>query len=157
MMGRMYSVAFTAQAVTAQVDLFEIRPADDKPCVVHAVVIGQSTDAGDAQDEMLGLLMVRGFTTSGSGGATPTPTPLNPSDAAAGFSAETCNTTLATTGTTTNVHADAFNVRAGYTYVWTPETRPIVGQGNTSLVLRTTGAPADSLTMSGVIYIEELG
>ena len=137
-MGRMYSVAVNAVSVSAAQDLFEIRPADDKPCVLHALFIGQYSDAGDAQDELLSLRIVRGFTSTGSGGSTPTPTPMNPSDAAAGFS------------------ADTFNVRAGYQMIWTPEMRPQVGQGNTSLVVRIT-APADAVTLNATIYLEELG
>lgn len=156
-MGRMYSVSFTAVAATAQQDLFEITPADDKPCIVHSLYLGQSSDAGDAQDEVLGLRIIRGFTTSGSGGSAATPRPLNPSDAAAGFAAEVNNTTVATTGTTNDLHADAFNVRAGYQMVWTPETRPMVSQGNTTLVVRLITTPADSLTISGTLYVEEIG
>lgn len=155
-MGRMYSVAVQGVSVSAAQDVFEIRPADDKPCVLHGLFIGQYSDAGDAQDELLSVRIIRGFTSSGSGGSTPTPTPMHPSDAAAGFSAEANNTTVATTGTTTEVHADAFNVRAGYQMIWTPEMRPQVGQGNTSLVVRIT-APADAITMNATLYVEELG
>lgn len=156
-MGRMYTVTFTAVASpTAIWDLFEIRPADDKPCVVHAIVLGQTTELGDAAEEQLALRLIRGFTSTGSGGATPTPAPLNPSDAAAGFSAETNNTTIATTGTTVDLHCDSWQIRSPYVWIFTPEMRPAVGQGNTSLVLRAS-APADSITISGTLYVEELG
>lgn len=155
-MGRMYTVSFNAVAVTAAQDVFEITPADDKPCTIHALFLGQYSDAGDAQDELLSVRVVRGFTTSGSGGSAPTPRPANPSDSAAGFAAEVNNTTVATTGTTHELHNDTWNVRGPYALILTPEMRWQVSQGQTSLVVRIT-APADSITMNGTLYIEENG
>jgi hypothetical protein len=154
---RIYTVSFSATAVTAQVDLFELRPADDKPLEVIGLFIGQSSDFGDAQAELLAYTVIRGFTTSGSGGSTPTPAPLNRSDTAAGFSAETLNTTLATTGTTATLHADTFHVSAGEK-LWLPEgCEWEASQADTSMVVRLAAAPADSLTMSGTIYVREQG
>ena len=155
-MGRTYAVTFNAVALTAAADLFEITPADDKPCEVVSIYIGQTTEAGDAADEMLGVQIIRGFTTSGSGGSAATPTPLRPADTAAGFTAEVNNTTLANTGTTTTLHSDAFNVRAGWVYIPPLDARPVVNQGNTTLVVRIT-APADSVTFNGTLIVRELG
>ena len=154
-MGRTYAVTFNAVAVTAACDMFEITPADDKPCEVVSIYLGQTTEAGDAMDEMLGVQIIRGFTASGSGGSAATPAPLSPADTAAGFAAEVNNTTLANTGTTTTLHSDAFNVRAGWCYIPPLDCRPVVGQGNTSLVVRTT-APADSVTFNGTMIVREL-
>src|SRR5574343_36976 len=155
-MGRMYAVTFESVAVTAQVDFFEISPADDKPCIVHACYLSQSSDVGDAAEEMLRVKIIRGHATGGSGGSAPTPAPLNPGDAAAGFAAETNNTTIASTGTAVDLHAEAFNIRSGWVYMPTPEARPVVNQGNTTLVVRLMAAPADSLSMSGTLIVEEL-
>lgn len=154
-MPRLYTVEFEAVAVTTQVDFFELTPADDKPIKIVGLFISQHSDAGDAQDELLPYRVIRGFTTSGSGGAAPTPVPLSPADAAAGFTAETCNTTLATVGTTTNLHSDAFNVRAGLP-LWLPDgCEWQASQANTTIVVRLMAAPADSLTMNGTIYVAE--
>lgn len=155
--GRIYTVTFSATAVTAQVDVFEIRPADDKPLEVLGLFIGQSSDFGDAQAELLAYTVIRGFTTSGSGGSTPTPAPVGRSDAAAGFSAETLNTTLATTGTTATLWADTWNVAVGEK-LWLPDgCEWSVTQADTSLVVRLAAAPADSLTMSGTLVVREQG
>lgn len=156
MSGRTYAVIFNAVAATAAQDAFEITPADDKPCEIVSIHIAQTTEAGDAQDEMLGVQIIRGFTTSGSGGSAPTPAPMRPADTAAGFTAEVNNTTLANTGTTTTLHSDAFNVRAGWTYIPPLDARPVVNQGNTTLVVRLT-APADSVTFNGTMIVRELG
>jgi hypothetical protein len=156
-MGRVYTVEFEGVAVTAQVDFFEISPADDKPIAVHGILLGQSSDVGDAAEELLRIRVIRGHTTSGSGGAAPTPVPLDPGDAAAGFTAETCNTTIASSGTTTNVYSPPpFNVRTGMEMWFPPEDRPKASQANTTLVVRLMAAPADSLTMSGTLVVEEL-
>lgn len=153
-MGRMYTVAFSAVTVSAAEDLFEITPADDKPVKLRGLFIGQSSDAGDAQDEMLQVSIIRGHTTSGSGGSTPTPRPLSSIDVAAGFAAEANNTTIASAGTTHTLHTDTFNVRAGYQLWFPPECCPMASQADVTIVVRVT-APADSLTMSGTLYVEE--
>lgn len=155
MSGRTYAVSFNAVAITAAQDLFEITPADDKPVEIVGLVIGQYTDAGDAQDELLSLRIVRGFTSSGSGGSSATPVPLLPADTASGFTAEVNNTTLATTGTTVELLNDSFNVRAGYQIWFPPEARPSASQANTTMVVRIT-APADSITGNATLYVREV-
>lgn len=155
MNGRTYSVSFNAVAVSAAQDLFEITPADDKPCEIVSMHLGQYSDAGDAAAELIGIQIIRGHTTSGSGGSAPTPVPLNPNASAAGFTAGVNNTTAASAGTTTVLHSDTMNVQAGYNYIPPLDARPVVNQGNTSLVVRIT-APADALTMNGTLVVREL-
>jgi hypothetical protein len=155
--GRLYAVSFEGTAVTAAVDFFEVRPASNKPVALHSLYLSQSSDVADAAEEILRIKVIRGHTTTGSGGSTPTPAPLNQTDTAAGFSAETLNTTIAADGTGVDLHADCFNIRAGLALVWPPDARPQAGAGNTSIVVRLMAAPADSLTMSGTLIVEELG
>ncbi|NPV05672.1 MAG: hypothetical protein HPY67_13155 [Syntrophaceae bacterium] len=155
-MGRIYRVPFNAVAVTAQQDLFEITAASNKPCRIHAWMVTQSSEVGDAQEEGLNLVLKRGnsSTTSGSGGTAPTPVPQNPNDSAAGFSAEVNNTTKMTGGTIVLEEPHNWNVRAPYLMVYTPETRPVILPGERkTLELATT--PADSITMSGFMIVEE--
>ncbi len=155
MAGRVYSVVFSAVAVTAASDLFEISPADDKPVEILGLELGQTSDTGDAADEQLQISIIRGFTSSGSGGSAPTPVPVDPAFAAAGFAAEVNNTTVATTGTTTTLHTSAWNVRAGYIQWFAEGCQPKATQGNTTILVRMT-APADSITMSGTLWVREL-
>lgn len=154
-MGRVYTVEFEGVAVTAQVDFFEIVPNTAVPCAVHGILLSQSSDVGDAAEEILRIRFIRNHTTSGSGGAAPTPRPLLPADAAAAFAAETNNTTIASAGTPLNVLSHAFNIRTGLELFFPPELR-IVVDGNTRLVCRLMAAPADSLTMSGTLFVEEI-
>ena len=154
---RIYTVSFSAVAATAAVDFFELTPADDKPIEIMGLFIGQSSEFGDAAAEALPYSVIRGHTTSGSGGSAPTPRPLNRSDSAAGFTAETMNTTAASVGTTHTLHADAFNVFPGEK-LWLPEgCEWEAAQGDTTLVVRLGAAPADSITWSGTIYVREQG
>jgi len=158
-MARMYSVAFENVSISAAQDLFEITPADDKPiklCGLFLSNVGGTADAGDAQEELLRLLVRRGHTTSGSGGTAPTPVPVGSSaDTAAGFTAEVNNTTVATVGTTTDLHCDGWNIRVPYQVVWPPEMRPGASQANTTIVVRLVAAPADAVSCSGTLYILE--
>lgn len=156
-MGRIYAVDIAPSAITVAADLIELTPADDKPIIVHGFGVLQTTDTGDAAEEIIGVLWVRGHTASGTGGTTVTPRPLNPSDAAAGFTAESLNTTAASAGTTVNLQRHGWNVRIPTEIVYTPETRPQASQANTTLVLRMAAAPADSITVSGYVVVEELG
>lgn len=152
-MGLMYSATFEQVAVTAVQDLFELVAPADAAVIVHSLALSQSTDAGDTESEQLNILIHRG-STSGSGGTTITPRPLQVGFPAAGTVAEANNTTQSTEGN--HVHSDCFNVMAGYQYVWTPETRPVVSPSG-RLIVELQTAPADSLTMSGTIYFEEIG
>lgn len=155
-MSRIYTVSFVDVAVSAAQDLFEITPAANRPVEIVGIELGQSSDSGDAQDEQLRIQIIRGHTTSGSGGTAPTPAPLAPSNAAAGFTAEVNNTTPATAGAGVTLAASAWNVRAGYINWFPEDARPTATAANTTIVVRQS-APADAITMSGTLYLRELG
>jgi hypothetical protein len=156
--GRLYVCSFDEVAVTAQQDLFDIAPADDKVVVIHELVLTQSTETAEAQEEWLHLRFVRGFATVGSGGSAGTIVALNSDDPAAGATVRTNDTTKAVVGagTTDVVRSDAFQVRSGYYYLPTPETRIVIKQPNTRLVIQLNTTPADSVTMSGSLIWAEL-
>lgn len=155
MRGRIYTVIFSAVAVSAAQDLFELTPASNRPIEIVGIELGQTSDAGDAQDEQLQFSIIRGHATGGGGGSSPTPAPLSPLDTAAGFTAEANNTTIASAGTAVTLHVGAWNVRAGYINWFPEEARPTATSTNTTLVVRQT-APADAITMSGTLYVREL-
>lgn len=155
-MGRIYAVTFEGTAVTAQVDFFEITPADDKPVALIGIMLSQASDVGDAAEEILRIQVIRAHTTGGSGGSSATPRPVNSTaDAAAGAGAETLNTTIASAGTGIPLFSHAFNIRAGLEHYFPPECRPGANQGDVTIVVRLMAAPTDSLTMSGTLFFEE--
>lgn len=156
-MGRMYTVHLAPTAFTVAADLSEHTPADDIPILVHGFRVWNTTDLGDAAEEVLGLAWVRGNTTSGSGGNTSVAAvPKNHRDTAAGFTSETANTTAASAGTAVTCYSTGWNVRAPLEVVFTPEQRIRADQGNTLLALRMLNAPADSITIGCSVDIEEL-
>lgn len=156
-MGRIYAVTFDGVAVTSSVDFFEISPASNKPISIVGLLLSQSTELGDAEEEILRVKIIRGFTASGSGGSSATPVPVNNSiDTAAGFTAETNNNTVANTGTSVDLFSHAFNIRAGLEHYFPPECRPGASAGNTTIVVRLMSTPSDSITMNGTLYVEEL-
>lgn len=153
---RTYAATFRAVAVTAAQDLFEIAPNTDKPIEIIACYISQSSEEGDAEDEQLSLSIVRGHTTSGSGGSSVTPRPMDQADTAAGATVEANNTTIASVGTTHTLHAESFNVRAGWAFVPTPDARPRGSGSAGRICVRLHDAPADSVTMDGTLIFREL-
>lgn len=160
-MGRLYTASFKSIAVTAVQDLFEIAAPTDAVVVIHEWLLTQSTETGDAAEEMLILTANRGVgtVTSGSGGAAVTPQPLSDGDPVFGGVVERNNTTIMAVGTgslDTDLEVHAWNVRVPYQRIYTPETRPVISPGNRwTLELET--APADSITMHGFITFEEIG
>jgi hypothetical protein len=152
----MYTAVFKSIAVTAQQDFFEVLAGTNKPIKVHAWSISQSTEVGDAQEEGLVLTCNRGVgSTTGSGGTVPTAAPLGVDDTACGATIEVNNTTKMTAGTITELEDHVWNVRVPYMMIYTPETRPYIKAGDRwTLELETT--PADSITVSGTIWFEEV-
>ena len=156
-MGFLYCINLSPTAFTVAADLVEITVADDKPVLIHGFRVWQTTELGDAAEEIIGLTWVRGNATSGSGGNTSVAaTPKHPNAPAAGMTVETANTTAASTGTPVTVYSTGWNVRAPLEVVFTPEQRIGATQGNTLLVLRMAAAPADSTTIGCSVDVEEL-
>lgn len=159
-MSRLYTVVFENVGVAASQDFFELTPADDKPIRVlgwNIDNVGGTADAGDAQEELWRLLLRSGHATSGSGGSAPTPAAVISTDAAAGFASEVNNTTIASTGTPRDLWCGGMNVRIPGPFFLPPEICPTVSQADTRIVLRLLSTPADSVSCSGTIWVEELG
>lgn len=157
-MSRIYCVDFKAVAVTVQQDLFEILAGTNRCLRIHAWSLSQSTEVGDAMEEGLLITTNRGAgtVTSGSGGTTSTPSPVSVDDSASGATVEINNTTkmLVGTGTLTELETHVWNVRVPYMMIYPPELRPHVKGGDRwTLELETT--PADSITMTGMVWFEE--
>ncbi len=158
---RVYTVSFLAQTIPATnaLDLFELTPADDKPIRILGMNIdnvGVAADAGDAQEELLGISIYRGFTVSGSGGASPTPAAVDRNGSAAGFTAETMNTTVATTSGV-SILPFGWNVRIPLREFWPEELQVNASQADTTLVVRLAAGGGDSISINGCLWVAELG
>jgi hypothetical protein len=162
--GRAYSLTFENVSVAAAQDLFYIKAAADKICIIEAVYLSNvagTADAGDAQEELLRLVINRlpATVTVGSGGsasATGTLNPLAANDTSAGFTGRTNDTTPATTsGTARTIYADGWNVRIPYVWLPPPEHRPIVANAE-AIVFKLLSTPADAIASSGTIIVREM-
>jgi hypothetical protein len=152
-----YIATFSAVSVSAAQDCFELNTSSTHRVALREVRLGQYSDAGDAAAEMLSVLFVRGYTTSGSGGSTVTPATRS-GLAVATAAVSTCeinNTTVANTGTAVVLLADSFNVASGFRYYPSPDDA-IILQPSSRFVVRIT-APTDALTMNGTLVFEEIG
>lgn len=155
-MGMIYAVTFTSVAVTAQQDLMAFTAPSDAIAIIHSVELTQSTDVGDAAAEGLSILHKRGATVAGSGGGTMTPSPLEFGFAAAGGVARINDTTPAGTGTIVTLRASNWIIQQPYLWLPTPELRHVLSPSQRYVVgLATT--PADSVTISGEMIVEEIG
>ena len=68
-----FSATFSAVAVSVAQDVFELVAPSNSRVAIHSVSLGQYSDAGDASAELLSVTILRGHTTSGSGGSSVTP------------------------------------------------------------------------------------
>jgi len=154
-MGNLYTVQFNGVAVTAQQDLFEVLAPTGQRVLIHALELSQTTEVGDAQEEDLLILIKRGQTTTGSGGSTYTAVPVDANTSAAGGTYKINNTTKASAGTIATVRPGAWNVRNEYLWLPTPEMR-IVVNGGVRATVELAQTPADSITMNGCLWVEEV-
>ena len=162
-MSKMYRVPYTGTITNAggDTDLLSIQPADDKPCRIAGWMLGQSSEIGDAQEEVLRITMrhMTATVTIGSGGSAVTPVANRPGTneiVAAGFVARCNDTTVATTsGTSTVMEELAWNVRNVPWERWIPEEmRPVAIQGE-ALIVRLESTPTDDLTGELTFFVEE--
>lgn len=153
-MGRMYSIALSAVSYSAAGDFFELNPASGKPCVLHYIRV--SATASETADQVrVTIERNTGTFGSGTGGASATSVRMNLNDATSGATAEAGNTTGAT-GTYEIIHDEGVDVRAGFTYLPTPEMRPVFFNATSVLVVRLKSAPAASTAFSGTLVYEEI-
>jgi hypothetical protein len=151
----MFTITFDAVSVAAAQDLLSVLPAANEPIRLHYAEISQSTEAGDAAEEGLNILITTGNTTVGSGGSAQVPTPLDINDAAADATGRKNDTTAASAGTLVKHYAGNWNVRTPFVYMPTPEMRPRC-QNAEYLCLRLITVPADAIIMSGFMVFEEM-
>lgn len=147
---------FSAQAVTTATDMFEITPAADRAVIIYGLTLGQTTDLGDAAEETL-MIGVYRDATAGSGGTALTEYNYNQAAIGAPTAAVRVLGTASTGGTLIDIIP--WNIRVPLVWIPIPEMRlkfsNIAAEGPTS-TFRLIGAPADSITISGVLYWAEV-
>jgi hypothetical protein len=144
----------TGLAVTGATDLAQITTiATDRPLIILGLKIVQSSDVGDAAEEVLRYGLYRTVTTGSTGGTALTVTSLNqggPTPGAAG----TANWTTPSTGGTL-MHVGGFNIRVGEEFWYPEQLRPYLTAAGDPYSYRLLAAPADSLTLDVTIFALE--
>lgn len=160
-MGRIYTVSYQGTITNAggDTDLLEALPADDKPIRLRGFSLSQISEVGDAAEEGLRISVIRlpATVTSGSGGSSVTPAPMDSADTAAGATCECNNTTVATTsGTAVTMAEYGWNIRSSPYEVWFPDAAfsPKAKQGE-GLIVRQQTTAADDYTGLFTFWIEE--
>ena len=142
----------TTAAPTAAFDALEITLATGMGKLLR-VYLWQTSDLGDAAEEVLRVEVIRGHATSGAAGQTTVIAPLNPSDTAATFAAELLNTTLATTDNPVGLGVRGWNIRTDLDWLFPPGQEPCI-RTTERLVVRVS-APADAITVNCSALFEQ--
>lgn len=148
-----HSAPMDALAFTTATDVFEITAPSTARLRIHQLELCQTTDLADAAEEVLRIGWYRGVT-AGSTGTALTGSPYVDSNDGAATAAVVANRGTASTGGTL-LHILGWNIRIPLEKIWTPETRPIL-ELSTVGTFKLLAAPADSITVSGTIFWEEL-
>lgn len=153
-----YAANFEAQAVSTATDLFEITVAADRPIVIYGLSCCQTTDLGDAAEEVLRIGVYRDATAGSTGTAA---TEYIYTNHSAGATATAAVVTLRGTASTggTLIDVIGWNLRIPLFWVPIPEMRPkftnLAAEGPVS-TFRLMSAPTDAVTMSAVLWWAEL-
>jgi hypothetical protein len=154
-MGRLYTSVVQNVAVTAAQDVLSLLASAAVPLKLHYFSLSQSSDVGDAAEELLRIRIRRGMTTVGSGGTTPAMNPVSVLESVAATATCRANdTTAASAGTIVELWEECWNVRAPYIWLPTPEMR-LSCNVSTRIAFNLPSAPADSLSVSATIVWEE--
>lgn len=161
-MGQIYTLSYSGTITTAggDVDYFEIAPAANRPVRLLGFSLGQTSEVGDAAEEGLRISIIRlpATFTSGSGGSSVTPRPLDVNTAASGATCEANNATVATTnGTAITLAEMAWNIRGSPFEWWAPsaDMAPRVENGS-GLVIRQQTTLADDMSGCFTAWFEEV-
>lgn len=154
-MANLHSVTSATQASpTAAFDAIELTEPGTGLILVRRVFMWQTTDLGDAAEEVLRVEWIRGHATSGSGGQTTVITPLHSLDGAATFTAELLNTTIASTGTPLSINVQGWNIRMPLDIIY-PPGEYVTARNGERLVLRVS-APTDAITVGVSCIVEQV-
>lgn len=162
----LYSVTFSGTYTNAggDIDLLELKPADDHPILLLGWAIyqaGGGNDVGDAQEEMLSIdvLHMTATVTDSNGSAVNANNIVNlndPTGTAASFSAIGPGTTVATTtGTTRSPQFVGWNERVPYEYMAPTEQFGLGAKQTEAILIRGQTTPADDVSVRGTAWVLE--
>ena len=155
--GPVFSAAFNAVALTTNPqDMFYVTANSSSRVAVREIRLGQYTEFGDAQAELLSLQILVGSTSLAVGSTiTPRNVARHTGGPTAGTAVSAPSTTVSSTASAVQMLADVWNVEGGWWYN-PPECERIILNPGQNLALRMT-APNDAMTVNGTLVFQEIG
>lgn len=155
--GPIFTVPFSAVALsTNPTDLLCVTAGSSTRVVLREIRLGQYTEFGDAQAEVLSLQLLTGSTAASAGSALTARNVAGHSGAPTATSSVVGpSTTLASTTSAVERVADVWNVAAGWLYAPLPDER-LVLEPSQRAALRMS-APNDAMTINGTLVFQEIG
>lgn len=149
-----YTASQDAQSISTAVDLFFFTLADDKIFKMLQLDLANTSDLGDANEEVLKLGFYSGVT-SGGGGSALSEIAIDDYNSITAGTAVVGQGTASTGGTLRKVFY--WNIRqAGPVWIATPETKIVARQATGTCAIRLLAAPADAVTVSAEVMWEEV-
>lgn len=150
-----FKVPMSAVSVSVAQDLWHIKAGATYGLLIHEVILSQKTLIA-VEGKELKFIRHTVTVTQGSGGSTPTPANTMPGGSASGVTARMNDTTAASAGTLTTVHADVWQFLNGFFWLPAPEDRIFIAP-STGFIVNLPTAPSAAMVVSGTITYEELG
>lgn len=150
-----FKVPMNVVSVSAAQDLWHIKAGATYGLLIHEIVLSQKTLLAVEGKELI-FKRHTVTVTQGSGGSTPTPQNTMPGGSASGVTAHMNDTTAASAGTLTNLHADIWQFLNGFFYMPAPEDRLFIAPG-TGFIVNLPTAPSSAMVVSGTLTYEEVG
>lgn len=153
--GRIYTIPFTRISITATQDLWNVTATASMAFELHSINLG-AEGAVSAEELSVQFKRMTATVTPGTSGAAVTPVPALSTNTAATITCRCNDTGRATTsGSTTALFSDTWQLANGYIYQWAPEDRPFFSLSQNLLIGLET-APSGAHVCSGVITVAEL-
>jgi hypothetical protein len=156
MAGRVYRIPMNQLAIgTSKQDLWAITASSSIPLWLEEIRLDPI--ATSVAEYLLSIQLFTGSFTAGSGGASVTPTPTLPNDAAAGATAKIGNTTQTAVGTGTKTQKDAGNWNLVNGWAWQPlDTDHRIAVPPSGCIVLSLDTTPTAATVNGCAIIREM-
>lgn len=157
-MSGLYKVPLIAQAMAdaTQYDIFTISNHAARPTVLKGLKLFQTSEFGDAQEEILALILKTGLDAVGSGGTAVTPVNTDRDGGAAGFTARVMDQPKATGASPVSVDPIGWNTRVDKDDIL-PEEWQILMPAGLIWTIELVTNPAGAKTVYGSLLVQEIG
>lgn len=153
-MSQVHVTTFDATSITTATDIFHGTVTTEKPVELLEMALTQYSDLSDAAEEVLRIGLFRGVT-GGSGGTALTEVPINGGDSASSLAVLANNSSISTGGT--QIDLIGWNIRIPCFWCPVPDLRPMITNTYDPFAFRLMAAPADAISVSGVLKWREIG